>query len=287
VVTLTIVLLIIDYTLAEQDKNTRCPLWASKGKCAEKPGYYGRLCPLSCGKGGGNTAPTAAPTTGSNELTSKLKECTARLNDYESKGLRPVHESFTCTCNAGFTEAGKICTRASNACSSSDECDTNAECSNSVCTCQAGHTGDGKTCTGPPQNFVAIGSHYYYFSPPGEMINRTQAAAACTARSSSLLILEDQEEYNALRAYMDSNAVGDGHHWYWMALERQGNTYNYMWVDGTELNVNPPGWYAYGKTHPNPRAGHCVLLLSRPYHFMFFRKPCSYSHKYSKYICKV
>jgi hypothetical protein len=60
-------------------------------------------------------------------------------------------DSFTCTCNDGYTGDGNTCTNVNECDTNNGGCNANATCEDTpgtfTCTCDDGYTGDGNTCT--------------------------------------------------------------------------------------------------------------------------------------------
>ncbi|XP_072042492.1 uncharacterized protein [Amphiura filiformis] len=81
-----------------------------------------------------------------------IDECAAGTDNCDpNAACTNTVESFTCTCNAGFTGDGISCRDIDECAMDTDNCDANAACSNIdgsfTCVCDTGYDGDGTTCT--------------------------------------------------------------------------------------------------------------------------------------------
>ncbi|MBI5534774.1 MAG: S8 family serine peptidase [Deltaproteobacteria bacterium] len=85
------------------------------------------------------------------KLMSGTNPCASSKVDCDSHATcSPAGQTYTCTCNPGWTGSGKVCSDVDECASTLTPCAPEAECTNTpgsyTCACKAGYAGDGKTC---------------------------------------------------------------------------------------------------------------------------------------------
>ncbi|XP_077970347.1 uncharacterized protein LOC120328585 isoform X2 [Styela clava] len=100
----------------------------------------------------GNTAWPSEATTVSITPSPDVNECLSGIHDCNINAeCTNTNGSFTCSCNAGYSGDGKVCTDADECILKTDSCHANATCENTIgsykCTCESGYTGDGIFCS--------------------------------------------------------------------------------------------------------------------------------------------
>jgi hypothetical protein len=94
--------------------------------------------------------------TSTRDATIGVNECAGGTHDCNANATcNDTIEGFTCSCNAGYTGNGDVCSAMANCGLTPALCDTNATCvGTSSCVCNTGYIGNGTACTRARLMFV-------------------------------------------------------------------------------------------------------------------------------------
>ncbi|XP_078603619.1 uncharacterized protein LOC144877552 isoform X4 [Branchiostoma floridae x Branchiostoma japonicum] len=248
---------------------------------------------LGCAAGD-TVATTLAPTTTAALTTGRdVDECAEETDNCSPQATcSDTPDSFTCTCNPGYTGNGVTCTDVDECASNNGGCE--GTCTNNVgsfdCACGAGLVlnTDGLACDTcadlypglqPSHNFGIYQDQCFWagnFRTP--KLNYMAAKQACQAQGGTLAMIKDEATQTFLSNHLKTIS-GRRQRRFWIGLDDLNAEKAFLWNDGTPL-----GEYDLFRSSAPHRIRDCVTLYRTRRMARWDIKNCDFRYPY---ICQL